>query len=163
MGKSGVSLHWGGLDKALGRATGKLGNTQALMESVGEALVSGTKKRFDEKKNPEGTPWKPSRRALEKGGKTLMHSGRLRRSIDYAATSDKVMVGSNLAYARIHQKGGEIKPKKAKKLVFKDSDGKTVAVDAVTIPARPYLGVSKEDMEEVKSTMADFLAGAFKA
>lgn len=163
MGKSGVSLHWGGLDKALGRATGKLGNTQALMESVGEALVSGTKKRFDEKKDPEGTPWKPSRRALEKGGKTLMHSGRLRRSIDYAATSDKVMVGSNLAYARIHQKGGEIKPKKAKKLVFKDSDGKTVAVDAVTIPARPYLGVSKEDMEEVKSTMADFLAGAFKA
>lgn len=79
MGKSGVSLHWGGLDKALGRATGKLGNTQALMESVGEALVSGTKKRFDEKKDPEGTPWKPSRRALEKGGKTLMHSGRLRR------------------------------------------------------------------------------------
>ena len=163
MGKSGVSLHWGGLDKALGRATGKLGNTQALMESVGEALVSGTKKRFDEKKDPEGTPWKPSRRALEKGGKTLMHSGRLRRSIDYAATSDKVMVGSNLAYARIHQKGGEIKPKKAKKLVFKDSDGKTVAVDAVTIPARPYLGVSKDEMEEVKSTMADFLAGAFKA
>lgn len=163
MGKSGVSLHWGGLDKALGRATGKLGNTQALMESVGEALVSGTKKRFDEKKDPEGTPWKPSRRALEKGGKTLMHSGRLRRSIDYAATSDKVMVGSNLAYARIHQKGGEITPKKAKKLVFKDSDGKTVAVDAVTIPARPYLGVSKEDMEDIKATMADFLAGAFKA
>ena len=175
MGKSGVSLHWGGLDKALGRATGKLGNTQALMESVGEALVSGTKKRFDEKKDPEGTPWKPSRRALEKGGKTLMHSGRLRRSIDYAATSDKVMVGSNLAYARIHQKGGEITPKKAKqkggeitpkkakKLVFKDSDGKTVAVDAVTIPARPYLGVSKEDMEDVKATMADFLAGVFTA
>lgn len=163
MGKSGVSLHWGGLDKALGRATGKLGNTQALMESVGEALVSGTKKRFDEKKDPEGTPWKPSRRALEKGGKTLMHSGRLRRSIDYAATSDKVMVGSNLAYARIHQKGGEITPKKAKKLVSKDSDGKTVAVDAVTIPARPYLGVSKEDMEDVKATMADFLAGVFTA
>lgn len=163
MGKSGVSLHWGGLDKALGKATGKLGNTQALMESVGEALVSGTKKRFAAKKDPEGKPWQPSRRALEEGGETLTDSGRLRRSIDYAATSDKVMVGSNLAYARIHQKGGEIKPKKAKKLVFKDSDGKTVAVDAVTIPARPYLGVSKEDMEEVKSTMADFLAGAFKA
>jgi len=163
MGKSGVSLHWGGLDKALGRATGKLGNTQALMESVGDALVSGTMKRFDEKKDPKGKPWKPSRRALEDGGETLTDSGRLHRSIDYAATSNKVMVGSNLAYARIHQKGGEIKPKKAKKLVFKDSDGKTVAVDAVTIPARPYLGVSKEDMEEVKSTMADFLAGAFKA
>lgn len=163
MGKSGVSLHWGGLDKALGKATGKLGNTQALMESVGEALVSGTKKRFAAKKDPKGKPWQPSRRALEEGGETLTDSGRLRRSIDYAATSDKVMVGSNLAYARIHQKGGEIRPKKARKLVFKDSDGKTVAVDKVTIPARPYLGVSKEDLEDVKATMADFLAGAFKA
>ena len=163
MGKSGVSLHWGGLDKALGRATGKLGNTQALMESVGEALVSGTKKRFDEKKDPEGTPWKPSRRALEKGGKTLMHSGRLRRSIDYAATSDKVMVGSNLAYARIHQKGGTIKPKNGKSLKFKGLNGEDVLVKEVTIPARPYLGVSKEDMEDVKATMADFLAGVFTA
>lgn len=83
---------------------------------------------------------------MEKGGKTLTNSGRLRRSIDYAATSDKVMVGSNLAYARIHQLGGKT--------------GKGHKVD---MPARPYLGVSKEDMEEVRETMADFLAGAFKA
>ncbi|WP_448339732.1 phage virion morphogenesis protein [Desulfovibrio piger] len=144
--KNGVSLNWGGFDKALSKAGHKLGDTQALMESVGEALVSDTKKRFDAKKDPEGTPWKPSRRALEKGGKTLTNSGRLRRSIDYAATSDKVMVGSNLAYARIHQLGGKT--------------GKGHKVD---MPARPYLGVSKEDMEEVRETMADFLAGAFKA
>lgn len=159
---NGVSLSWGGFDAALGQAVKKLGNTQALMESVGDALVSGTLKRFDEKKDPKGKPWTPSRRAMEEGGETLTDSGRLRRSIDYAATSDKVMVGSNLAYARIHQKGGEITPKKAKKLVFKGRDGKAVAVDKVNIPARPYLGVSKEDLEEVKSTMADFLAGAFK-
>ena len=144
--KNGVSLNWGGFDKALSKAGHKLGDTQALMESVGEALVSDTKKRFDAKKDPEGTPWKPSRRALEKGDKTLTNSGRLRRSIDYAATSDKVMVGSNLAYARIHQLGGKT--------------GKGHKVD---MPARPYLGVSKEDMEEVRETMADFLAGAFKA
>lgn len=144
--KNGVSLNWGGFDKALSKAGHKLGDTQALMESVGEALVSDTKKRFDAKKDPEGTPWKPSRRALEKGGKTLTNSGRLRRSIDYAATSDKVMVGSNLAYARIHQLGG-----------------KTRKGHKVDMPARPYLGVSKEDMEEVRETMADFLAGAFKA
>ena len=70
----------------------------------------------------------------------------LRRSIDYAATPEKVMVGSNLPYARIHQLGGKT--------------GKGHKVD---MPARPYLGVSKEDMEEVRETMADFLAGAFKA
>lgn len=41
-GKSGVSLNWGGLDRALNRAGRNLSNRQALLDSVGEALVSGT-------------------------------------------------------------------------------------------------------------------------
>ena len=31
------------------------------------------------------------------------------------------------------------------------------------MPARPFLGVSEEDMQEVRDTFADFLSGAFKA
>ena len=161
--KNGVSLNWGGFDKALGKAAHKLGDTQALMESVGDALVSGTLKRFDAEEDPTGKKWKPSARASAEGGKTLTDTALLRRSIDYAATPEKVMVGSNLPYARIHQKGGTDKPKKGKYLKFKGLDGKDVFVKEVMIPARPYLGVSSEDMEEVRETMADFLKGAFKA
>lgn len=161
--KNGVSLNWGGFDKALGKAAHKLGDTQALMESVGDALVSGTLKRFDAEEDPTGKKWKPSARASAEGGKTLTDTALLRRSIDYAATPEKVMVGSNLPYARIHQKGGTVKPKKGKYLKFKGLDGKDVFVKEVMIPARPYLGVSSEDMEEVRETMADFLKGAFKA
>lgn len=160
--KNGVSLNWGGFDKALGKAAHKLGNTQALMESVGDALMSGTLRRFSDQEDPQGKQWESSARAAEEGGETLTKTGALRKSIDYAATSDKVMVGSNLPYARIHQKGGTIKPKKAKKLVFKGRGGKKVAVDEVTIPARPYLGVSADDMKEVRETISDFLAGTFK-
>lgn len=158
---NGVSLNWGGLDAALGQAAQKLGSTQALMESIGEALVSGTLKRFDAGEDPEGNQWEPSGRASEDGGQTLTNTGRLRRSIDYAATAGKVMVGSNLAYARIHQEGGTITPRNAKKLVFTGRGGKNVAVDKVTIPARPYLGVSEADMDDVRAAMTDFLAGAF--
>lgn len=143
--KNGVSLNWGGFDKALGKAAHKLGDTQTLMESVGDALVSGTLKRFDAEEDPTGKKWKPSARASAEGGKTLTDTALLRRSIDYAATPEKVMVGSNLPYARIHQKGG-----------------KTGKGHKVNMPARPYLGVSKDDMEEVKETLADFLKGAFK-
>ena len=160
--KSGAALNWKGLDKALGKATHSLAHTQALMESVGDALVSGTLKRFDEKNDPKGKPWKPSRRAIEKGGETLTNKGRLRDSIDYAATPDKVMVGSNLTYARIHQKGGTIKPKNGKSLKFKGLNGEDVLVKEVTIPARPYLGVSESDLDDVRAAMADFLSGAFK-
>lgn len=158
---NGVSLNWGGLDAALGQAAQKLGNTQALMESIGEALVSGTLKRFDAEEDPQGRKWEPSGRASEEGGQTLTSKGRLRDSIDRVATPDKVMVGSNLAYARIHQEGGIITPKNAKKLVFTGRGGKKVAVDKVSIPARPYLGVSEEDMDDVKTAMTKFLAGAF--
>ena len=158
---NGVSLNWGGLDAALGQAAQKLGNTQALMESIGDALVSGTLKRLDAEEDPQGRKWEPSGRASEEGGQTLTNRGRLRDSIDRVATSNKVMVGSNLAYARIHQEGGIITPRNAKKLVFTGRGGKKVAVDKVTIPARPYLGVSEEDMDDVKTAMTKFLAGAF--
>lgn len=163
---NGVSLNWGGLDAALGQAAQKLGNTQALMESVGEALVSGTLKRFDAEEDPEGNKWEPSGRASEEGGQTLTGTGRLRRSIEYAATSDKVMVGSNLAYARIHQKGGKtsphvIRPKRKKALAFGGVVRKKVNHPGSDIPARPYLGVSEDDMDDVKAAMTNFLAGAF--
>ena len=144
--KTGVSLNWGGFDKALGKAAHKLGDTQALMESVGDALVSGTLKRFQDEEDPTGKKWPKSKRAAKKDGQTLTDTALLRRSVDYAATSDKMMVGSNLPYARIHQKGGKT--------------GKGHKVD---MPARPYLGVSEEDMDEVRETVADFLAGTFKA
>lgn len=145
MAKAGVSLRWGGFDKIVGKANAKWGDSKkALMASVGEALVSSTLKRFDAEESPDGQKWQPSKRAAAESGKTLTDTARLRKSIDYAATGSKVMVGSNVVYARIHQMGG--KAGKGHKLA---------------IPARPYLGVSKDDAEEVKAILADFLAGTF--
>ena len=54
MTNNGASLNWGGLDAALGHAAKKLGNTQALMESVGDVLVSGTRQRFSDEEDPKG-------------------------------------------------------------------------------------------------------------
>lgn len=145
--KNGVALNWGGFDKVVGKASSKMGDTKkALMASIGEALVSSTLKRFDAEEGPDGKPWQPSKRAAAESGKTLTDTAELRKSIGYAATASKVMVGSKAGYARIHQMGG--KAGKGHKL---------------TVPARPYLGVSKEDMEEVKAILAEFLAGTFKA
>ena len=160
-GRSGVSLNWGGLDRAINNGARNLLNTKLLMETIGETLVSGTMKRFVEEKDPFGKPWKKSARATEEAGQTLSDTGRLRHSVNYAATSNKVVVGTNLKYARIHQMGGEIKAKNGKSLKFKGRDGKDVFVKSVKIPARPYIGVSAEDIKEVRETIRDFIAGAF--
>lgn len=155
---NGCSLNWGGLDKAVNTAAKKLADRKKLMNSVGDALVSGTLGRFESEESPEGVKWEPSGRAWTEGvqdggfGKTLANTGRLKQSIDYTTTSDTVMVGSKeevnagtiLKYAAIHQYGGKA--------------GKGLKV---TIPARPFIGVSKADMEEVKATLQAFLEGAF--
>lgn len=161
MAQTGVSLNWSGFDKAMGNAAKKLANKKALMASVGEALVSGTLQRFNKEQEPSGKAWPKSGRARSEGGQTLSETARLRGSIDYAATPTHVMVGSTLPYARIHQLGGTIKPK-GKKLKFKGKDGKDVFVSKVDMPARPYLGVSKADMDEVRATLQAFISGAFK-
>ena len=160
-GKSGCSLHWGGLDKAVLKAGQHLANTEALMDSIGEALVSGTIKRFAAGKSPDGKDWQPSGRALAEGGQTLDKTGALKLSIDKQVFPDLVVVGTNKEYARIHQFGGTIKPKKGKFLKFKGQNGKDVFVEEVTLPPRPFIGVSREDLEEVKGAISDFIAGAF--
>lgn len=159
---NGVSLNWGGFDKAMANAVKKLSNKKLLMASVGETLVSGTVKRFIDEKDPEGKSWKPSGRAIAQGGKTLTDTALLRQSIDYAATPKKVMVGTNKKYARIHQLGGTIKPKHGKALKFPGQDGKDVFAKEVEIPARPFIGVSQSDLKEVKATINEFLNKAFK-
>lgn len=151
---AGVSLNWGGLDRALERAGKRLVTKRRnLLNAVGETLVSGTLERFEKEEDPEGRKWEPSGRAWEQGlnsrrgrmGKTLQNTGRLRSSIDYAATRDSVLVGSNVEYARIHQEGG-----------------KAGRGCKVTIPARPYLGISEEDRKEVEAVMAEHLEDVFR-
>lgn len=162
MAQNGVSLKWNGFNKAVAKAAKKMANSRLLMASVGEALVSGTIRRFNNEESPKGEKWEKSGRAIAEGGQTLSDTAHLRKSIDFKATPAQVMVGSNLLYARIHQLGGTIKPKKGKALKFKGKNGQDIFVSEVNMPARPYLGVSKADMDEVRETMAEFIKGAFK-
>lgn len=174
MAKSGVSLNWGGLDKALLGAARRLSERQLLMDGIGEMMVSSTLQRFEDEEGPDGKAWRPSIRATpsedtrapvrrgkdgrllkgsgrkikgRKGGKTLTDTARLRGSIEHRATGDEVTVGSvtgsNVEYARIHQMGGMA------------GRGKSVE-----LPARPFLGASEQDVEDIREMIGDFLADA---
>ena len=52
MAQNGVSLKWNGFDKAVAKAAKKMANSRLLMASVGEALVSGTIRRFNNEESP---------------------------------------------------------------------------------------------------------------
>ena len=144
--------------EALADLSDKSRDLTPLMEMCGALLERSTKDRlFDTNTAPDGVAWPPSLRAQEDGGKTLVASARLANSIQYLAGNSQVEIGSNVIYAGIHQTGGEIRPKTAKALGFRLPNGAFVSVGKVTIPARPYLGISEEDADDITDAVGVFL------
>ena len=150
-------------DAAARAMLNKLGqmDTAPLMRRLGERIQAWTQDRFDanQQQAPDGTPWaklnpkyaqnKP--RHLQNRKLTL--SGHLRKSIRWQLLdSQSVLVGTNVKYAAIHQFGGTIRPKKGKALAF---GGRFV--QSVTIPARPYLGISEQDNQEIREIIKDWV------
>lgn len=124
-----------------------------LTEGIGRLVQEQVRRRIeDEKTSPDGSAWKANRA----GTSTLYKSGALSRSIDYLASPDSVMVGSGLVYARIHQFGGKIEPKSAKALAFMVGN-QFYMVKSVTMPARPYLGLSPDNQNEIVEASEDWL------
>lgn len=103
------------------RKVGKDG--KSILTKAGKAQIEA---------NKSGTPGQP-----------LRHTGRLNRSITSKTDADGVTVGTNVIYARTHQFGNTITPKKAKRLVFPGPNGDLIFAKKVTIPARPFLPLRK--------------------
>lgn len=148
-----------GFDEAISRIEGveNLDETE-LLDALGRFFQESTRQRIDvTKTSPDGVAWK----ANSQGTSILRKSGDLSASIDYVTSSGQVEIGSALNYARIHQEGGEIKPKSADRLVFQIGN-QLVFATRVNIPARPYLGVSADDEREALQMVADTIAEVFQ-
>lgn len=81
-----------------------------VMAVIAGAMLKQTLQRFQKEVDPEGKPWKPTRR-----GETILRGSppRLMQSITASWTDNTAQVGTNARYAAIHQFGGEIRPDKA--------------------------------------------------
>lgn len=88
------------------------GDMSPATRSMARVLKTGAQLRFRSMHGPDGTPWPASRRAQEEGGQTLSLTRRLRNSITSAYDRNSATVGTNVAYAAIHQFGGVIRAKK---------------------------------------------------
>ena len=155
---SGVALIIEGeksLEEAARRlnAFGRRDLMREMLDSVGKLVVSQTKQRIaSEKRSPEGKRWRPN----ITGTPILERNGHLLGSIDHEVHGDEVWVGPSVIYGAIHQFGGTIRPKRARKLRFRIGD-REVFADSVTIPARPYLGLSDENRDEIEAVVSDWL------
>lgn len=71
-------------------------------------------------------------------------SGDLARSVNYKVKGNRVVIGSNLPYAGVHEKGATIRAKNAPYLVFRIGK-RWISAKEVTIPARPFLAPALKD------------------
>lgn len=130
-----------------------------LMDGLGQLGASQTKRRImSEKRSPEGAAWK----ANLSGGSILFATGsNLADSIDHRSTDGEAAWGTGWIGAKIHQFGGVIKPKGGGRLAFV-MGGRKVFARSVTIPARPYLGVSADNSAELQETAHRFMTQVLK-
>ncbi len=155
-------------------------NRQPFYAAVGERLLASTSTRFKTQTDPQGIPWAQlaprtikQRQARGQLPLTILRSNSkgmagssLAGSINYTASAEDVRIGSPKVYAAIHQLGGTIqKPESTRYMVgrrFAKRDkegGKDVKIRAhtITIPARPYIGISPADEEGILEDAQDWL------
>lgn len=89
-------------------------------------------------------------------------TGKLRDSIaieiEKSGRDTKATIGTDVIYSRIHEKGGIIRPVKAKMLAWQGEDGKMIFAKQVRIPARPYLEpATKQSPGEVLGTIGQII------
>lgn len=156
-----------------------------FFDDVGNLLIASVGRRFKAERAPDGTPWAPlkpatirSRIRRKRSPEGILRDyGHLEGSINAQTTDDEVRVGSPDEHAAIHQLGGTIEmPGRAAKIYRrKDRKGQVgrrfvkkstanhvtdaaIPAYSITIPARPFLGISAEDQTDIMAAAERWLS-----
>ena len=125
---------------ALHALQARLGDLTSPFQDLGESLLNSTRARFSQMAAPDGTPWaalSPAYRKTKPKHKDLVLTlnGYLRGTLAYQASPHALRLGSPMVYAAQHQFGNP----------------------ARHLPARPFLGLSEADRQEILATLRDWM------
>lgn len=158
----------------------RLGSLRTPLNDIAEYLHQSVDSRARRQVGPDGSPWAPlSPRTIKrkKGNKILRESGALLDTLRHRVTNDELDFGTDRPYGAIHQFGGKIEhAARSQQVYFKEKGGvvgnrfvkkrqsnfsQWVSHGAHTseMPARPYLGLSSEDENEVLEIIGRYLKG----
>ena len=104
-----------GLKKAarkFAKGARRLSNPTEMNKIIALREKKDVEKRFATETDPDGRRWKPSRRVLRGGGKTLTKTGRLRGSIRIRANRNSSEVFTDIKYGVYHNQGAPNLPKR---------------------------------------------------
>jgi phage virion morphogenesis protein len=135
-----ITVDDAGVREALTALQKRLGDLTIPFQDLGESLLNSTRARFDSMAAPDGAPWAPLSPAYQKTKPKhkdliLTLNGYLRGTLAYQASPRALRLGSPMNYAAQHQFGDP----------------------ARHLPARPFLGLSEADRQEIIATLQDWL------
>lgn len=153
----------GALDRiaAIGR------NPAPVLEAASLSILNNTRHRMEAGEDPSGVRWEtyaplnPLYASDKKGPGILRESQGLYNSLTSVVRGSSLIWGSNKIYAAVHQFGGTIRAKDAPALRF-HMGGYLFLRQSVRMPARPYLGFTQEDREDLLDNLEGFLARAVR-
>ena len=128
-----------------------------------EYMVTSVKRNFAAGGRPRR--WKPSKRAIYTGGKTLIKSGRLKNSIFRRIRGDEIRVGTNVVYGRAHQRGVRKRVQQQVRAHLRRFGSRAIMIRAhqrnvaMNLPARPFLKIQTEDKRYLHKLLVRHLRG----
>lgn len=154
----------GDTEKLLAKLDGIAGLDKAgVNNALAEALRTGAVERFESGTAPDGQAWPRSIRAGA-GGQTLVVTAALKNSVNTRASAQGAEVGTNLIYAATHQFGASGRTIRARKKPFLkfQAGGRWIRKKQVTvnIPARPFLGISGSDRQNIQDIIDEAITEA---
>lgn len=135
------------------------GDLTPVYDAFGQVVVTNTIERFEKEQAPDGSPWQPSIRVQESGGKTLQDQGYVKDSIHHRVEVDGVFIGSPFGWLIVHQEGWTIRAKNAPYLMF-NVGGHFVKVKEVTMPQREIFGISPDDEADLDEVLDSYFRRA---
>lgn len=161
----GVQFNAGKSREAIREAIGLLADMTPVYTDIGEYSIESTRQRFVKGIGPDGVAWAPKREATLERYKRLGYGslGRpligpakaLSRQIQRFVSRDGVVIGSSLIYSGVMQDGA------AKGAFGTDSRGRPIPWGR--IPARVWLGISRDDETAIVEIVDEHLADKLEA
>jgi phage gpG-like protein len=109
-----------GLEQRLVQLAGAAVKFKVPIKVISRMVLSDIKSNFAGGHSPDGVRWKPLAHGRPSGGSALplRDNGLLLASLTTRESPTEIAVGTNLAYAGVHQWGGIIRPVRAKLLAI---------------------------------------------
>lgn len=134
------------VEEALLNVASKCEDLRPLMKNIAGIMADAVEENFEQEGRPD--KWqelaestiKKRKKTKHWPGRILQVEGQLATSITTQYDNESTVIGSNLAYAAIHQLGGQAG--KGKK---------------VTIPDRPYLNLDEKNIKYLLSLIFKYL------